>query len=271
MVKGRTPVGSKAISGTYGVSAVERVISILRSFSQARPELSLPEIEKATGLHKSTSFRLLENLIQGGLVGRDESSGAYRLGLGLLPLVEVAKASFSVVGYARPIMRRIQEELNETCFLSIRVGDHRTDIEQLVGLRELRRVVELGIPKPLNSGPASKVLLSAMTNDEFENYLSRLKRSASPTIRDTEITELRQERKKIQKRRYADGVSKFSTGGWGVASLIQTPLSDSIAALCMTIPLSRSDAKTRASAIQKICAGAAEISQRIFAEIPISK
>src|SRR5438552_2781428 len=45
-----------------GIRAVERAVAILRTFSSGAPELSVSELGRAVGLHKSTVHRLLGTL-----------------------------------------------------------------------------------------------------------------------------------------------------------------------------------------------------------------
>ncbi len=239
MPQSKSRAGSAGEGRTYGVGAVERVIAILKAFNTAHPELSLPQVEAVTKLPKSTAFRLLDNLIHGDLVARDPATGLYRLGLGLLPLAETAKASFSIVEYALPVMRKIRATLNETSYVSVRIGDHRVDVEQVVGLQELRRVLELGIPKPLYAGSASKVFLASMSDREIEDFLSRIKpkRHSEGTI--TEPEALWREIAKIRKRGFAQGSAELNTGGIGVAAPIHDPAGQVIGTLGITVPTPR--------------------------------
>ncbi len=128
----------------YSVSTVERALDVLRAFTHQQPELSLTDIASATGLHKATVFRLLTTLSRRGMTMKDPRTGLYRLGFGVIALSEVAKASTGFVTQARPFMRRIRDELNETVYIAVRVGDDRINLDQLEGIRDFRRVVAIG-------------------------------------------------------------------------------------------------------------------------------
>jgi len=57
--------------------SVVRACAILRAFHSCDEVLALGEVVARTGLHKTTAFRLLQSLVQGGLVQRS-GKGAYR-------------------------------------------------------------------------------------------------------------------------------------------------------------------------------------------------
>src|SRR2546429_9948440 len=69
-----------------GIRAVERAVAILRTFSSGAPELSVSELGRAVGLHKSTVHRLLGTLERTGFVVQDPGTKRYRLGLPLFEL-----------------------------------------------------------------------------------------------------------------------------------------------------------------------------------------
>lgn len=47
---------------TPRTESVERALSILNAFSSQKPQLSLAEIARETGLHKSTILRLINSM-----------------------------------------------------------------------------------------------------------------------------------------------------------------------------------------------------------------
>ena len=155
----------------YGVSTVERALDVLRAFTHQQPELSLTDIAAVTGLHKATVFRLLATLSRRGMTIKDPRTGVYRLGFGVIALAEVAKSSTGFVTQARPFMRQIRDELNETVYIAVRVGDDRINLDQLEGIRDFRRVVAIGKLNPLYVGSTSHVLLAAMPDEEITAYI----------------------------------------------------------------------------------------------------
>jgi DNA-binding IclR family transcriptional regulator len=56
---------------TEKVQSIERAVSLLRSFTEAEPELRVTVLARRLGLHKSTASRILATLQQEGLVDQN--------------------------------------------------------------------------------------------------------------------------------------------------------------------------------------------------------
>src|SRR2546428_13865786 len=97
-----------------GIRAVERAVAILRTFSSGTPELSLSELGRAVGLHKSTVHRLLGTLERTGFAVQDPGTKRYRLGLPLLELGRMAVGTLGVRRGARPDLEEIHRACAET-------------------------------------------------------------------------------------------------------------------------------------------------------------
>ena len=74
---------------TPASQTVGRIATILRCFTKSEGELRVMHISRETGLHKSTTSRLLSALNQEGFVEKNTENGKYRLGLGLVNLAGV--------------------------------------------------------------------------------------------------------------------------------------------------------------------------------------
>jgi DNA-binding IclR family transcriptional regulator len=249
----------------YAVSTVDRAIDVLEAFSHKSPELSLKQIAARTGLHKATAFRLVTTLVRRGLMIKHPLTGQYRLGFELISLAEIAKGQTSLVAEALPVMRQVRDQLNETVFLCVRVGDHRVDIEQVEGLQNIRRVLTLGEQKSLYAGAGSKVLLAAMADDAIAAYLGRTKLVAltktTPTTGKAVWTEIHA----IRRQGYAEGWDERDSGGAGAAAPIFGPSLEAVGALAIAVPTSRYSAALKKKTIVAVTKGAAAISLRLGA------
>jgi hypothetical protein len=76
-----------------GTQLISRTCQILRSFSNAAPDLSLAEISKKCKLPPTTTFRILQALVIEGFVIQVPVTTSYRLGYGLVSIDELAKLS----------------------------------------------------------------------------------------------------------------------------------------------------------------------------------
>jgi len=223
--------------------------------------MGLAELTAATGLNKATILRLLGTLCEVGLVYKSPATGLYRLGYEFLTFAEVAKRPVDMLVQARPLMRKVRDALDETVFVAVQAGDYRVNIEQLEGLRSVRRVVQIGTPSPLYLSASSKVFLAAMEQDELEAYLARTKfeRLSETTIVDPD--KLRQEARQIRRKGYAEAYNEGNTDGAAISSPIRGESGDTVGAFSVTVPVSRFTKALRTRMIDEVVAAAATISQ----------
>ena len=198
---------------------MERAADILQLFVDSdAPDLGVTEIGRYLGLSKTVVHRLLASLRVKGFVILDEKTHRYRLGTASLLLGLAALERLDTRQLARPAMDELSAKTDETAILSIRSGDFRINVEQVVPAREVKMTVRIGHPVPLHAGAASKALLAFMEDHEIDEYLARqpLKRftAATPTDRRLlrqEITEIRSTRCAYSQQEHELGVSAVAT------------------------------------------------------------
>ena len=122
-------VETHATESYPGTQAVARAIALLKTFSDAQPEWGLSELAQATGLNKTTAFRLLAALEAEGLIMRNSLSGGYRLGVELVAMGGCATRSNPLRAMSRPVLESLAQECDEAATLEVLVGanvlDHR--------------------------------------------------------------------------------------------------------------------------------------------------
>jgi hypothetical protein len=107
-----------AAGATY--QSAERVLSLLASFEDGRPELSVSEIAASLGVHKSTASRLAATLERTGFLAR--SGRRYRLGVEVIRLGTLALRSTDIVATMQPAMEKLSQLTGETINLAIPAG-----------------------------------------------------------------------------------------------------------------------------------------------------
>jgi DNA-binding IclR family transcriptional regulator len=257
---------SSGMSGDrYNVSAVERALDVLNAFTHQRPELSLTDIASITKLHKATAFRLLATLCHRGMAMKNPTTGLYRLGFGVIALSEVAKTSTGFVSQARPSMRRVRDELNETVYIAVRVGDVRISLDQLEGLRDIRRVVAIGTPTPLYVGSTSRVLLAAMPDEEIAAYFSRTAFVPPFPGAKVDAPTLWRAIAEIRRDGYAETYNKRIDEGASISAAVRGPANEVVGALTVSVPIGRYTAEVRGRAIEVVTEAARALSRQLGA------
>jgi IclR family transcriptional regulator, KDG regulon repressor len=266
-IRGGNDDMSGADSDRYNVVAVERALDVLHAFGHQRPELSLTDVAAITKLHKATAFRLLATLCRRGMVTKNPETGSYRLGFGVIAMSEVAKTSTGFVNPARAYMRRIRDELNETVYIAVRAGDMRISIDQLEGLREIRRVVTIGKPTPLYVGSTSRVLLAAMADDEIAAYFARTEFVPPFPGAKVDAVTLWRAIAEIRRDGYAETHNKRVEEGASISAAVRGPENEVLGALTVSIPIGRYTAEVRGRAIEVVTGTAITLSRQLGAPV----
>jgi len=220
-------------------------------------------VVQATGLPKTTVFRLLSSLIERDFCELDPQTGKYSLGFALVRLADIRRRQSNVHDVAIPVMREIRNEVNETVILSVRSGDFRVHIDFVEGLHPMRRMADLGVRAPLYAGAASKVLLAGMDDDEIEAYLGRTRLTA---FQDTTITDkgvLWREIRSIRKCGYAESKGELFPGGGALAAPLKDFSGGTVAVMDILTPEHRYTAEHRERCITLLLDGARQASHRL--------
>ena len=130
-----------SVNGTVNhIQSVQRAVAVLRSFTEAEPELGVNELARRLELHKSTVSRMLTTLQHEGLVSQNPANGRYRLGLGLVSLAGVALGQLDVRGTAMPYMDGLVELSQETVNVTVQDGAECVNIARVPSPTPIRYV-----------------------------------------------------------------------------------------------------------------------------------
>lgn len=186
--------------GTVLIKA-EKILNFLSLSSKAQP---LHVIAKETGMTNSTVSKILTTLEMIGYVNRDESRKTYSLGRTLIKYANQFLANLDISKLAYPYLKELHADLDETVHLSIRQGDEILYVNKLESKRPIVVTTSrIGLSKPMYASAMGKAILSELTEEEVEGYISRneLKPLTPNTI--TTAEGLKEELVRIRERGYA--------------------------------------------------------------------
>lgn len=157
-------------AATAGVTAVTRALRLLEAFGVDDPHLSLAELSRRTGMHKTTALRIARTLAMDNyLVQRED--GNWRLGRAAGWLGACYQATFDVHDLVEPVLRELTVQTGESASFYVREGNQRTCLARVDGPRTIRHHVRVGIGLPLNLGAPGRVIL-AFSGEPGEPYES---------------------------------------------------------------------------------------------------
>lgn len=137
-------------------------LAVLEAFTTAHPVLGVTEVSDRVGLHKSTVSRMLNGLAEAGYVQRDEGSGRFRLGLGLLGLAAPLLAELDVRRAALPHLEDLTARTSETSAISLWNGNEAVVIEQVASPHQVKHSAHIGTRYTRWASSSVRILLSTL-------------------------------------------------------------------------------------------------------------
>lgn len=246
------------MTATVGtVRSVDRALDILLCFAKANGELSLSQLARLTGLHKSTTHRLLSSLLEKGFVRKHAESERYTLGWSVLELIGSLYQSDQLSAVTLPEMTHLRDEIGETVSLYIRSGNERIRIQAVESTESIRNVAIVGKTYPLCVGASGKVLLAFSEPSTTEEVL----RQAEPPL-TVNLATLRKELEQIRTQGYATSIQERDPA----AAALAVPVfgrAGVIAALSISGPFSRFSSKKMEACLPLLLGSAKHIMQLI--------
>ena len=170
------------------IQSVDRALDILELYLHSPEELSVKEISEAMGLSKSTVHGLIKTLEQRGYLKQNPGNMKYRLGMKLFSLGNVVADHLDIRKIARPVIRRLADNIKETVHLAVLNGDEVVYTEKVEGPGALRMYSQVGRKVPVYCTGVGKVILAYQDEETVERLLSKetLRAFTPYTITDKE-------------------------------------------------------------------------------------
>jgi IclR family transcriptional regulator, acetate operon repressor len=195
-------------------------MDVLMLFPSAKSgSLGVTEIAATLGLSKAAVHRVLGSLRSRNLLILDVTGRRYALGPATLSLGLAYLDRLDVRTLALPEMHELMVATQETATLSIRTGDTRIYVEQVLPDREVKMTVPIGKAYPLHTGGSSKAFLAWLEPEALNRYfeLPLAKLTADSVISEDA---LRGELAVIREQGFAKSFGERQAGAASVAAPI---------------------------------------------------
>jgi DNA-binding IclR family transcriptional regulator len=221
------------------IQVLERMFALLDVLASHQDPVSLKLISEQTGLHPSTTHRILNDLAIGGLVERPQA-GSYRLGMRLLELGNLVKARLDVRDAALGPMRELHRLTNQPVNLSMRQGDEIVYIERTYSERSGMQVVRtVGGHAPLHLTSVGKLFLAQDDAQRVRAYATRTGLAGHTRNSITELPALERELAKVQQLGVARDNEELELGVRCMAAGIYDDQNKLVAGLSISAPADR--------------------------------
>src|SRR6187549_4224133 len=224
---------------TPTIQVIERMFSLIDVLASREEAVSLKEISEKTGLHPSTTHRILNDLATGRFVDRPEA-GSYRLGMRLLELGNLVKARLNVRDAALLPMRELHKQIQQPVNLSVRQGDEIVYVERAYSERSGMQVVRaIGGRAPLHLTSTGKLFLAADDPQRVRAYATRTGLAGHTRNSITELSRLERELARVSQYGTARDDEELELGVRCMAAGIVDDQGKLVAGLSISAPADR--------------------------------
>ena len=242
---------------------LDRLITIMEIVAIAGRPVAAAEIQKATGLPKPTCYRLVQTLLDYGLVEAPSGDGRVVIGERLIRIALLGKSDVDVRRAAAPLLKAASLQFNETVFLA-RFRNSQVEIIHVETPEDPGRAFihpGLGV-RPMHACSCSKAI-AAFAEPEFQAcIISGSLRAYTEHTKTTEA-ELRADFVRIVQRGFADCDQEIDLGIASVAAPVSIGNIGAIFSVGAVGPIRRLDAENRARIGQDLINLASRVSGAI--------
>jgi DNA-binding IclR family transcriptional regulator len=271
------PLGRKGRPGRtreredIGVTrTLDRGLAILEAVA-AEGEVSLSDIARATAMSASTAFRLIETLERRGFLARSEETGAYRIGSRAFDVGSAFSGAARMNDVARPVMRRLAEELGEGVALGVREGTQAMYVEQFEAKSAVRMTARLGSRMPLHCTAVGKVLVAWLWESRIDEIVGPEPYAQVAEATLTRRADLLRELARVRERGYALDAQEYEADVRCIAAPVRNREGEVVAAVSVSAPAGRLPTAREQVLARPLMLAADEISSRLGWRAPASR
>jgi DNA-binding IclR family transcriptional regulator len=245
------------------LSSVLKALEVLDFFTVEKPELSLAEISKRMGMHKSSVYRTLRTLEAADFLRWNGERGQYRLSPKLLELASRVLTRYDLREIAGRAMDELAARTGEIIHLSILDGYEIVYLEKKGAGQVLTVATRVGGRYPAYASAMGKVLLAFLPEPRMQLILDKMELAALTPSTIIDKVQLRRELDKIRAQGFAFDDEEAFPGIRCIAAPIREPQGKVVAAISATVPAQRLPTERSPELIEAITETASRISALI--------
>lgn len=221
---------------TNTMKSLVRAMSVLKSFTLSELELGGADIVQKVGIPKTTAYRILAYLTEGGLLEKNPMTGKYMIGPTLYSLGSLYLSTTGILKATEPVIKTLNNLTNEAVNVGILDKRYMAVIMKEESRDAFRFSLHIGSVIPAYTSAMGKALLSELTEAEIDNLFpeERLRQLTKKTIATK--SELKRELEQIRKTGVSFDREGSTEGVDGIASVIRDVSGKAVAAMSITPP-----------------------------------
>jgi len=189
--------------GAGEVGVLNKTLDLLEALS-GTDSATVADLATASGVNKAAAYRILNTLERRGYVVRvPDEVRRYSLGPAFRALARDAASPGDLLAAARPLLRRLWEEFDETVNLGVLSHGRVLYLEILESEQGLRTTVAVGTHDDLHSTALGKAMLAALPVSEARSLLQHADLVAKTPHTLTSVPDLMREIERTRQRGFA--------------------------------------------------------------------
>lgn len=247
---------------TEPVAAVINAFHIIEMLSE-NDSLGVAEITKALGGSKTTVHRLIQSLVEVGMVSQDNESKRYKLTCRLFELGSKVFGNSNLVQAANGPMTRLNDLTEETVHLGVMETHVMVYLHKLDSKHTLRLASRVGKIAPLHCTALGKVMLAWKAPHQLASILPELNYEVRTpnTIRTPE--EFEEHLKQVRKQGYSVDQEENEAGVVCFAVPVFNFDGQTVAGLSVSVPKFRLEESGNEMIIEQLINTGREVSQNL--------
>ena len=242
------------VTGPDRSTVLGKALLVLQAFTAEDHGLTLAELVRRTGLPKTTTHRIVHDLLGARLL--TSVDGSFHLGGRLFELGMLASLERTLMEVATPFLEDLYERLHETVHLGVREAGEVVYVAKVTGHRHGQSPTRIGGRMPLHSTAIGKALLAyADERERAEVLAGPLGRLTGRTI--TAPGRLRQQLDSVVETGVAFEFEESAPGIVCVAAAILDAADRPVAAVSVAGPPTRFRPQAHVAPVKAAAAGIA--------------
>lgn len=238
--------------------AVGKSFLIIEALVAAHGPVRLSTLSEQLGLQKSTTHRVLNDLIELGYVEQESESGMYRPSLRMWELGQTIVSDLPIKQVAANSLFQLHAATGETVSLIVRAGDDALYLDKIISPRPVRFTTRVGsrVPLPIPAG-GKAILAFSPDGDDVVRELADRRDPQYPIELDKVLRSL----ERTRSSGYA--MSSARQGARSIAAPVLDRDRNPVGALSVSAPTDRLDPTVQQAVIAEVVGTATHLSESL--------
>lgn len=220
------------------VKSVVRTVDLLLLFADTRRHLTLQDICEMLNLPKSSTFELVNTLVQKGLLEvKNQERKTYGLSLLNFDIGMAAVSELGVIDIARPYLQELNRVTGGTVFLGVENRGKIVYIDRAEDLSVVKADAKVGSRRDLHSTSLGKAMLFAYPDDVILKILGPAPYSANTPFTKTTSIAVLQDAHQSRERGYAIDDREDGPYMYCIGSVLRNHSNAPVASISVSSPI----------------------------------